>query len=207
MVRIKHRYILFDILYPSTTTTTTTSPSTLSTPQPPSFILFSHPSPSHISAQLLLANVRSSIQSVFGDHGLSVTQPSLRIVYFSPSTSTVILRVPRAHYGLVWASLTFMDTLPGPQRGSPAVRCVTRVVRVSGTIRKSEEEVLRRARRDIVRAKREGREDEDGENILGGLLDQNNGKGSAQLPSLRAREEEEGIVDLDDEDDLEDISD
>ena len=31
--------------------------------------------------------------------------------------------------------------------------CVIRVVRVSGTIRKAEEELIRRARRDVVRAK------------------------------------------------------
>lgn len=100
-----------------------------------------------------------------------------------------------------------MDTLPGPQRGSAPIRCVTRVVRVSGTIRKSEEEVLRRARRDIVRAKREGREDEEGENVLEGILDQNNGKRPAQLAGLGAQEEAEGIIDFDDEDDMEDLSD
>jgi len=33
------------------------------------------------------------------------------------------------------------------------MKCVVRVVRVSGTIRKAEEELLRRARRDVVRAK------------------------------------------------------
>ncbi|KAJ9643766.1 uncharacterized protein PV06_09052 [Exophiala oligosperma] len=207
MVRIKHRYILFDILYPSTTTSPAPAQSS-SSPQPPAYVLFSRPSPSHISAQLLISAIRSSIQSVFGDHGLSVTQPSLRIVYFSPGTSTVILRVPRAHYSLVWASLTFMDTLPGPQRGAaPPVRCVARVVRVSGTIRKSEEEVLRRARRDIVRAKLEGRQDEDGDVVLEGLLDQNNGKRPVQLASLRAQEEEEGVIDFDYEQDMEDSSD
>lgn len=34
-----------------------------------------------------------------------------------------------------------------------ALPCVIRVVRVSGTIKKAEEELIRRARRDIVRAK------------------------------------------------------
>lgn len=42
--------------------------------------------------------------------------------------------------------------------------CVFRVVRVSGTIRKAEEEAVRRARRDIVRLR--GREEE---GVLGGL--------------------------------------
>lgn len=37
--------------------------------------------------------------------------------------------------------------------------CVFQVVRVSGTIRKSEEEAIRRARYAIMRAKRKGEED------------------------------------------------
>lgn len=81
-----------------------------------------------------------------------------------------------------------------------------RVVRVSGTIRKAEEEVIRRAREDILRAKRGG----DGL-VLGG------GGGSERLMGIwrggkegEMREDEagdgEGIEDVDvdeDEDDEE----
>ena len=52
------------------------------------------------------------------------------------------------------------------------------VVRVSGTIKKAEEEAIRRARAEIMRAKREGgtdgllgilgKEDDDGEGLKGG---------------------------------------
>lgn len=52
--------------------------------------------------------------------------------------------------------MTFLHSFPGLQRGDAEVACVVQVVRVSGTIRKSEEELTRRARRDIVRAKMEG---------------------------------------------------
>ncbi|KIW60256.1 hypothetical protein PV05_00488 [Exophiala xenobiotica] len=202
MVRIKHRYLLFNVLYPATTPTPPSSQTT------PSYVLFSRPSPPHLNARLLLSTLRSTIQSLFGDHGLSVVQSSLRVIYFSPSTSTVILRVPRAHFRLVWASLTFMDTIPGPDRKSAPVQCVIRVTRVSGTIRKSEEELLRQARRDIVRAKREGRADEDEDkNMLQGLLDKNKDKRPGNAAALRIEDEEEGIIDLDDEEDMEDISD
>ena len=48
-----------------------------------------------------------------------------------------------------------MTHLPKPSQQSPAKPCVIRVVRVSGTIRKSEEEAIRRARATILRAKGE----------------------------------------------------
>ncbi|KAK4946842.1 RNA-binding protein pop5 [Elasticomyces elasticus] len=190
MVRIKHRYLLFNILYPNPPQATT-QPSS----QPPSYVLFSRPSPNHLTSQLLISTIRSNIQSIFGDYGVSVTQSGMRIVYFSPGTSTVILRVPRAHFRLVWASLTFMDTLP------------VRVVRVSGTIRKSEEEVLRRARREIVRAKREGRDADDDQDVLESLVVESKGKARATANTLRTQGEVLDMEDLDEDDIMDDISD
>lgn len=76
-----------------------------------------------------------------------------RIVkYFSLATSTFILRCPRAHYQLVWSALTFMDHVP-VKDGRP---CIFRVVRVSGTIRKVEEEAIRQAKMLILAAKEAG---------------------------------------------------
>ena len=73
-----------------------------------------------------------------------------------------------------------------------------RVVRVSGTIRKVEEEAIRRARMDIVRAKREGRagalqEGKEPEDVLEEWL----GFGGE-------KEEDLGVVVDDDEDSEED---
>lgn len=45
-----------------------------------------------------------------------------------------------------------MDRIPLPNKNGK--NCVYRVVRVSGTIRKAEEEAIRRAREMILRAKR-----------------------------------------------------
>lgn len=50
---------------------------------------------------------------------------------------------------MVWAALTFMTHLPRPID----IPVVVKVVRVSGTIRKAEEEVIRRAKEIILRAK------------------------------------------------------
>lgn len=105
----------------------------------------------------------------------------------------------------------------GDDPGDRQTPCVIRVVRVSGTIRKSEEELLRRARAEIVRAKREGTSPgtEQGERVLEGLFGEkrtgkDNRRGTAQGASLLVGGEEEvGIEDLDDddEDDMEDLSD
>lgn len=51
---------------------------------------------------------------------------------------------------MVWAALSFATKIPKPVDKT----CVIQVVRVSGTIKKSEEEAIRRARMTIVRAQR-----------------------------------------------------
>jgi ribonuclease P/MRP protein subunit POP5 len=50
---------------------------------------------------------------------------------------------------MVWAALTFMTRLPKPID----IPVVIRVVRVSGTIRKAEEEIIRRAKELVLRAR------------------------------------------------------
>ena len=72
--------------------------------------------------------------------------------YLSQATSTFILKIHRAHYRLVWAALTLMDRVPVKNGAA----CTFRVVRVSGTIRKVEEEAVRRARQLILAAKDAG---------------------------------------------------
>lgn len=71
---------------------------------------------------------------------------SLTVKYCSQATSTAIIRVARAHYRMVWAALAFTTSLPLKSADLP---CVIQVVRVSGTIRKAEEEAIRRARLQI----------------------------------------------------------
>ncbi|KAK5049117.1 hypothetical protein LTR84_005540 [Exophiala bonariae] len=206
MVRIKQRYLLFNILYPSDPTAT----------QPLSYISIHRPSPNHVTSRNVLSTLRNNISNIFGDHGLGVTQSSLKIVYFSPATSTCILRCPRAHFRLVWASLTFMDSLPGERYGDPRIKCVVQVVRVSGTIRKSEEELLKRARRDVVRAKLEGTGEENAlldslvgtseagtlergkVKVMNRLLDRNVGEGGIEDFDDGEEEEAAEMTDTDD---------
>lgn len=88
-----------------------------------------------------------------------------KVKYLSPATSTAIIRCPRAAYRFVWAALTYLNAIPAPTSSAAAAatkksemtmrNAVFRVVRVSGTMRKAEEEAIRRARREIGRTKRE----------------------------------------------------
>ncbi|TQS31607.1 hypothetical protein Golomagni_08107 [Golovinomyces magnicellulatus] len=68
--------------------------------------------------------------------------------YLSLATSTFILRCAREHYKMLWAALTLMDQIPVKD----GRRCMFRVVRVSGTIRKAEEEAIRQARKLVLSA-------------------------------------------------------
>jgi ribonuclease P/MRP protein subunit POP5 len=67
----------------------------------------------------------------------------------------------------------------GRERG-----CVFRVIRVSGTMRKAEEEAIRRARREIVRVK-----EAEERGVLGGLV----GGGSAVVDSVMDVSDDEGM--------------
>jgi ribonuclease P/MRP protein subunit POP5 len=71
------------------------------------------------------------------------------VKYLSHATSTFILKIHRAHYRLLWAALTVMDHVP-VKNGRP---CIFRVVRVSGTIRRVEEEAVRQAKALVLTAK------------------------------------------------------
>ncbi|CZT23210.1 related to POP5 Protein required for processing of tRNAs and rRNAs [Ramularia collo-cygni] len=147
MVRIKHRYLLLNILYP--------------TPPPqqkgkadekdlPWTVTFRRPSPDRLNPQLLARMIRDGVAELFGEYGAGMVAGSLQVKYLSSATSTAIVRVSRAHDRLVWAALSFVTHVPG---GRPE-RCVVQVVRVSGTIKKVEEEAVRLARRGIVRAQK-----------------------------------------------------
>jgi ribonuclease P/MRP protein subunit POP5 len=145
--------------------------------------------------------IRDSVAELFGDYGAGVTA-GLKVVYFSPATSTAIVRCPRASYRLVWAGLTFVGGLPGARRGGgrsvEGTRCMVRVVRVSGTIRKAEEEAVRRARRDIVRAKATEEQGGDGGEVGG--LDQLLRLRQSGNHALSRDGEEAGIEDSSDAD-------
>ncbi|KAI5195245.1 hypothetical protein E4T39_08294 [Aureobasidium subglaciale] len=155
MVRLKHRYLLVNVLYPEPETPTK---HTTKDGQVPDVVSFRRPSSDKLNAQLLARMIRDGVTELFGDYGSGMIASSLvdskkevdcsLVKYLSPATSTAIVRVSRAHYRLVWAALSFVTHLPRPVDQA----CVIQVVRVSGTIRKAEEEAIRRAKAAILRA-------------------------------------------------------
>lgn len=105
------------------------------------------------------------------------------VKYLSPATGTAIIRCPRASYRLAWAALTHLSAVPlskdkdkekdnskGQGKDVPMCGCVFRVVRVSGTMRKAEEEAIRRARADVVRMRMADEEYGAGGKMLDGLF-------------------------------------
>ncbi|TIA86221.1 hypothetical protein D6C76_00427 [Aureobasidium pullulans] len=184
MVRLKHRYLLLNILYPDAETPT--KPSTDA--ELPHVISFHRPSSDKLNAQLLARIIRDGVAELFGDYGSGMIAASLVVKYLSPATSTAIVRVSRAHYRLVWAALSFVTRLPKPIDQN----CVIQVVRVSGTIRKAEEEAIRRAKAAIIRATAR---DKGAEFILDKMLgkdDKTNTRAGASM----------GIISDDDEDEM-----
>ncbi|KAK4204906.1 hypothetical protein QBC40DRAFT_74662 [Triangularia verruculosa] len=143
MVRLKDRYLLVNIIYTSPPPHSSSSPSPVS-----DLLLYNQPTTSDLRPQTILKDIRAEVSSLFGDCGSGAIDRSLQVKYLSPATSTFILRVSRAHFRLVWAALTFMHAL----RGRP---CIFRVVRISGTMRKVEQEAIRRARLLVLAAKDE----------------------------------------------------
>ena len=135
MVRLKHRWLLFNIIYPNET----------------SAFPFSAPS-NNVTPRILTDILRQQISYNFGDQGSGLVSSSLQIKYFSSSTSTGIVRIARDHFRIVWAALTFIREIEGRE-------CIVTVQRVSGTVKKAEQEILRRDKRalDMVKSGRIGK--------------------------------------------------
>ncbi|KAL4762521.1 Rpp14/Pop5 family protein [Aspergillus foveolatus] len=167
MVRVKHRYLLVEILYPDPSASPPLSSATsLKNYGQRSQLRFHAPTSDALTPSLLAKMVRDEVAKMFGDWGIGrlggVGAGGVSVKYLSPATSTAIIRCPRASYRLVWTALTYISHVPdlSGTNGAKSKRldlanlsrpCVFRVVRVSGTIKKAEEEAVRRARREIVR--------------------------------------------------------
>ena len=153
MVRIKHRYLVVHILYPTQIGDKTSSKAITS-----NVLQFHRPSPASVDIPLLLRLIRGSVEYMYGDYGAGLIASSLKIVYFSQATSTAIIRVAAAHYRILWAGVTWITHLGktskrNPVDGGDGESCVFRVVRTCGTIRKAQDEVVRRAKEEIKSVK------------------------------------------------------
>ncbi|KAL8880474.1 MAG: hypothetical protein Q9205_000716 [Flavoplaca limonia] len=193
MVRIKHRYLLVNILYPEPPKSQPHQPLDI-----PDSVSIHQPTSDELTPQLLAKAIRDQILLMYGDYGAGVTSTGLLVKYLSAATSTAIIRCSRANYQVVWAALTYMTHLPRLPDQEKLQPCVMQVIRVSGTIRKAEEEIIRRARAAILKARRES---QDGERVvLDQILSPDN-----EVSKRPERDEvlESGIEDVEDDENQE----
>ncbi|KAK6345937.1 hypothetical protein TWF730_010276 [Orbilia blumenaviensis] len=185
MVRVKQRYLLFTILYPSgppTGSTITGSKATQS-------MTFHSPSSPNLNRASLASLIRSSISHNFGDWGIGQCG-GFAVKYFSPATSTGILRITRDNYRTLWAALTYINEF----HGQPAV---IKVIRVSGTIRKAEHEAVKVAEEAIRRVKKEAIGVKDGQGVgdkkgVAGIFA--GSRTAAQVATVIDEDEDDGMV-------------
>ncbi|KAK9367414.1 ribonuclease P/MRP protein subunit [Lipomyces kononenkoae] len=160
MVRFKSRYILFTVHYPVLTDIDKICPSDdnasdyatrFQVRKAPSLsdrnilpggkegnlgkemrmLLQRRPAPDGVTLNAVNTAFRDALNRNFGDLGAGLVRASVSLKYFSPATSTGIIRVSRDHYRMVWAALTFLNEIGG-------VKVMVTVDHVSGTMRKCE---------------------------------------------------------------------
>ncbi|KAJ6024106.1 hypothetical protein N7540_004903 [Penicillium herquei] len=207
MVRLKNRYLLIDILYPdpSTWPSSKSDPKSKVASTTNAQLAIHSPTSDALTAGLLAKMIREEVSELYGDYGVGklggATAGGINVKYLSPATSTAILRCPRASFRLVWSALTYMSHVPAPggdvgqkrPNGGRERPCVFRVLRVSGTMKKAEEEAIRRARREIVRVR--GVEEK---GVLGDLISGTSTAGENVMDSIMDDSEDEMAIDQDD---------
>lgn len=135
MVRLKSRYILFEILYPAESGIEERESITKT-----NILLRLHRvSPPDVSTKALLQEIRRSLQVNFGDYGAGKVTSLLQMKYFSNMTSTGIIRCHREDCDLLLAALALTSKI-GDNEG-----LIINPVKVSGTIKKIEEYAGRRS--------------------------------------------------------------
>ena len=230
MVRIKYRYLVVQILSPNLLKPGDTahfqepSPSLLTpklhNPSTSDRLLALHaPTPDNSNVRTIIRTVRAQLLQLFGEYGSAVAGgDGLKMMYWSNATSTFVLRCRREMFRLLWTSLTFVRSLqlddergrgPGGAARKEEREVVLRVVRVSGTVKKALEEVVRRNRLMMGRirgmeASLEGMENGIG-NAAGMELQNVLGMGRGRVAAGLNEAEEEMVDVLDVDDVLDDV--
>lgn len=158
MVRLKTRYILFEILHPQNLATIptvpdpkdqhdnnnnnsdqrhNTTPSPLDLDPKVATALSLRHSIDSIETYSLLKLIREAVEQNFGVQGAGSVKDNLILKYFSPRTHVGILRVSRPYVRKAWASLSLINKI----NDRPVI---IKVLRVSGTIQKSEKAAIQR---------------------------------------------------------------
>lgn len=154
MVRLKHRYVLFDIVYPPEKTMNSSRDrhkfSSFSLSPKEALLQLHEASSSRLNQRSITTILRQVIEDHFGELGAGLAGQSLVLKYYSSKTSTGILRCNRQHVDMVMASIALVTKLDDR---NVTMRCI----HVSGTIRKCEEYLIRRNRELMIALGVEGK--------------------------------------------------
>lgn len=149
MVRLKTRYILFQLRYPEAGNEVNTG---LENEIPME-------STTTLSPKILVSTLRMSLSKNFGDRALADSLTSFVIKYFSNKTSTGILRVHSEAVETVLAAMFFVQTLEGRN-------VIWESIGVSGSISKCERRAIAKNKRMIRRLKDSGNAGQKVDSIL-----------------------------------------
>lgn len=123
MVRIKNRYITFQILYPEDSVSEYSNDASLA---------IHKSTPAFITPKMFSNLIKQEVKLNFGDLGLGRIANSLSVKYFSSKTSTGMIRIGRDELQLICFALMCITKLND-------VGVIISIVRVSGTIRKAQD--------------------------------------------------------------------
>lgn len=161
MVRFKNRYLLVEVTpFKQEDVSVYAKPpkkarlmDALVADKPPASAASDQPDPtllSGLTSSNVASYIRQSIESNFGIHMAACSTQSLSVKYCNTQTGMVLVRAPRDQVETVWASLTFLTSLPAEVAAKKGdLRCAWRVVHVSGTMRSAQKTAIRMASRKI----------------------------------------------------------
>ncbi|KAI5966459.1 POP5 [Candida pseudojiufengensis] len=143
MVRVKHRYILFEILYPPIQKNTSREEIEDYVTSEQNVLLTLHKSsPSNINYKTILHAIRKSLQENYGDIGSGSAGMLMTVKYFSNKTSTGIIRCGRSQFETIIGAMCMINNIDG-------LDVTLSCIHVSGTIKKCEEFSIKSTRRLI----------------------------------------------------------
>lgn len=163
MVRLKTRYILFEIIYPELKGDGEEGTDWYKT-RSNSIIALHKQSPSVINAKVIILAIRKSLQLNYGDLGSGCDGMSLVLKYFSNRTSTGIIRVLRESYMKICSAICLINELNG-------YKVIIRCVNLSGSIKKCEDKSIIRSEKlmkEILNSS--NKSNTSNNNISGGII-------------------------------------
>ncbi|OWB58431.1 ribonuclease activity protein [[Candida] boidinii] len=164
MVRLKTRYILFEIIYPELNGDGEEGTDWYKT-RSNSIIALHKQSPSVINAKVIILAIRKSLQLNYGDLGSGCDGMSLVLKYFSNRTSTGIIRVLRESYMKICSAICLINELNG-------YKVIIRCVNLSGSIKKCEDKSIIRSEKlmkEILNSSNKSNTNNNN-NISGGII-------------------------------------